>query len=46
MTPSSSGCTPLFLKAEPQNTGKNVELIVPLRIRRRIVSLSGMSPLR
>ena len=37
MTPSSSGCTPLFLKAEPQNTGKKLRRsIVPLRIRRRM----------
>ena len=26
MTPSSRGCTPLFLNAEPQNTGKNLAI--------------------
>ena len=40
-TASRSGCTPLFLKAEPQRIGKNVTLVVPLRISLRSVSASG-----
>ena len=46
MTASSSGCTPLFLKAEPQNIGKNLTAIVPLRIIARISSFDGILPSR
>jgi hypothetical protein len=37
-TPSSSGCTPLFLKAEPQNTGKNLTVDRALADEARSVS--------
>ena len=46
MTASSSGCTPLFLKAEPQNIGKNFTAIVPLRTSARISSFDGILPSR
>ena len=45
-TASRSGCTPLFLKAEPQSTGTNMLSIVPRRIMRRSVSASGSLPSR
>ena len=38
MTASSSGCTPLFLKAEPSRTGVNALASVPARSARRIIS--------
>ena len=46
MTPSSSGCTPLFLKAEPQKTGKMTPLIVAARIAWRNSSFVSSSPAR
>ena len=45
-TASSSGCTPLFLKAEPHKMGTKVPAIVPLRMQRFSVSASGSSPPR
>ena len=38
MTPSSSGCTPLFLKAEPSRIGVIAISSVALRSARRIIS--------
>ena len=38
MTASSSGCTPLFLNAEPSSTGVILFSSVPLRSARRIIS--------
>ena len=45
MTAFSIGCTPLFLKAEPQSTGTNFIASVPLRIsfaQRRDVGLLAL----
>ena len=38
MTASSSGCTPLFLKAEPSSTGVISSASVPARTARLIIS--------
>ena len=46
MTAFSIGCTPLFLKAEPQVTGTNFMPRQPLRISRRSVATSGSVPSR
>ena len=43
-TVSSSGCTPLFLKALPQVTGTKTLPMVPLRISLVTVAMSGSSP--
>ena len=45
-TASSSGCTPLFLNAEPQITGTSLWASVPLRMQRLSVASSGSSPPR
>ena len=45
-TASSSGCTPLFLNAEPHSTGTSLRWTVPLRMQRRSVAASGSSPPR
>ena len=45
-TPSSSGCTPLFLKAEPQKIGVKTLSIVPRRMSFLSASLSGSLPSR
>ena len=38
MIASSSGCTPLFLNAEPRSTGVTLPESVPARSARRIIS--------
>jgi len=43
-TASSSGCTPLFLKAVPHTMGVNARAQQPLRMRRLIVASSGILP--
>ena len=43
-TVSSSGCTPLFLKALPHVTGTKTLPMVPLRISLVTVAMSGSSP--
>src|SRR6266511_5032202 len=43
-TASSSGCTPLYLKAEPHSTGKNAPVTTALRIKRLSVVSSGSLP--
>ena len=45
-TASSSGCTPLFLNAEPHSTGTNLPAMVPRRRQRDSVSASGALPSR
>ena len=45
-TASSSGCTPLFLNAEPQITGTSLPATVPLRRQATMVASSGSSPSR
>ncbi len=45
-TASSSGCTPLFLKALPHTTGTKTLPMVPLRISLVTVAMSGSSPCR
>ena len=45
-TASSSGCTPLFLNAEPQITGTSLPATVPLRRQATIVASSGSLPSR
>ena len=46
MTPSSIACTPLFLKAEPQNTGNSLPAMVAVRIARTSSSSVISSPAR
>lgn len=43
-TASSSGCTPLFLKAEPHRTGTNVLEMAPCLISLTMVASSGSLP--
>ena len=45
-TASSSGCTPLFLKAEPHRTGTNLRPTTALRISALSVASSGSLPSR
>mmetsp|Transcript_16434 Transcript_16434/g.20526 ORF Transcript_16434/g.20526 Transcript_16434/m.20526 type:complete len:201 (+) Transcript_16434:1223-1825(+) len=45
-TPSSSGCTPLFLNAEPINTGTNARAMVCRRIASRSWSSVGVSSIK
>mmetsp|Transcript_11814 Transcript_11814/g.41383 ORF Transcript_11814/g.41383 Transcript_11814/m.41383 type:complete len:272 (-) Transcript_11814:698-1513(-) len=45
-TPSSSGCTPLFLKAEPMNTGQNSSAMVARRMAPCSCSGVGSSSMR
>ena len=45
-TASSSGCTPLFLKAEPQVTGTIFMASVPARMAARISASEMASPFR
>ena len=46
ITASSSGCTPLFLKAEPHSTGTKTAPIVPFRMHFFKVARSGSWPPR
>ena len=46
LTASSSGCTPLFLKALPVSTGTICPSMVPWRTARWIVAASTSSPSR
>ena len=43
-TPSSNLCTPIYIRAEPTNTGCSLPLKVPSLIARLIISMSiGLS---